>query len=145
MRKMQFPLNLDPIISADSKAGRGPFPNTIDSKKSCFLVRRGKKRRGGVGFMMFGKNYFSLVIQLLFNQLLHPDLFFYPDGNRLQEGADARRRIGEIGMEQTVELEKRFFVKSNVIHFAHGHVAFTEAVFNGAFWEARIVLFASEP
>src|SRR5581483_11110358 len=71
-------------------------------------------------------------------------LFLEPDRNGGPERPKAARRKGKIGLEQTLEFEKRLFVEHDMVERARVNAGFRQTVTNRRGGKAGIVLPARE-
>src|ERR1700730_17670558 len=95
--------------------------------------------------MMLGENDFALKVQLFLQLRLHPYFVFDPKRNRFQKRMNPARRLGEIRMQDAVELYEWLLIKSDVIEFRGCDAALAQAIVDGVAWESRVVLLSREP
>ena len=62
-----------------------------------------------------------------------------PERHRSTERAEARRRKGQIGFQQPLELQQRFVVKTHVIELFRSQAGLLETVLNGMHRESVVV------
>jgi hypothetical protein len=67
-----------------------------------------------------------------------------PQRHGLPEAAQAARRVGQIGFEQSPELQVRLIVERYVVELVGPQFGFTEAVGGRLFGETGVVLLARE-
>jgi hypothetical protein len=72
-------------------------------------------------------------------------LLLEPVGKAHQEHLEAGRPVGEVGLEQAVELEQRLVVERHQIEIGGAQSALAQAVLHGARGESGVVLLAGEP
>src|SRR2546423_7397551 len=94
--------------------------------------------------MVLGEYDFTVVTELLPDQLFHPDFFFDPERNGFEEGLNARWDARQVGMEDAVEFDEGFFVKGDKFNVIDLDASFPQTIFDGEFWKRGIVLLASE-
>src|ERR1700694_4001272 len=94
--------------------------------------------------MMFRKDYFSPVSEFFLDQFLHPNPLANPKRRRHQEGAQSGRRVGEITVQNAVELQKWLFVERDKIEIADFDAALAQAVFDRVRRKRRVVFLARE-
>src|SRR5439155_14659397 len=81
--------------------------------------------------------------QALGDQIFQEQLFPKPDRHRHAERLESTRCKREIGFDQSFELEQRFIVEGNVIDVVERLPGYTEAIIDGVFRKAGIMLLAS--
>src|SRR4029453_2596527 len=97
------------------------------------------------GFMMLAKEHFpAIAFDPLPDVVGHPELVSQPQRHRHEVGPQSSRRGRGVGLEQAVELDERLLVETDQVQLAGLEVGFTQAVFDGARWEAGVVLLAGE-
>ena len=67
-----------------------------------------------------------------------------PHGHGRGKAHKAPGRQGQIGLQQALEFEERFFVKNDMRQFGRGDAGLAQAILNRMAGKARIVLFAAE-
>ena len=141
---MQFAKNFDLIAAPDAKAGCRPLADAIDREKRRFLKRRREKGGCGMRLVMFREKDPAIVVQLFTNEFFHPDFFFDPERNGLEKGLNACGRAREISMQNPVELDKRLFVKGDIINSIDRSTCFPQAIVGRVFGKRGVVLLAGE-
>ncbi len=104
MRETQIGEQLDPVPFPAANACRGPFPHPVDGQHRRLFEGRRKKRGGGVGFVMLRENNGAFEFELPADDVFEPDLLLHPDRHGLDERAQTKRRAGQIGGKQSIEL-----------------------------------------
>src|SRR2546430_8362122 len=94
--------------------------------------------------MVLGEYDFTVVTELLPDQLFHPDFFFDPERNGFEEGLNARWDARQVGMEDAVEFDEGFFVKGDKFNVIDLDASFPQTILDGEFWKRGIVLLAGE-
>jgi hypothetical protein len=84
------------------------------------------------------------VLHLIAQQRLLEQLLLQPQRHGHAEGLEAARRVGEVGLEQALELQERLVVEGDVVDVGQLDAGLVEAVLHGVLREARIVLLARE-
>src|SRR6185369_10218873 len=87
----------------------------------------------------------AFVIELLTDDLLHPDFLFDPDWNRFEEGLQPEGCVGQIRMENSVELYERLFVKRHVVNILDSDISLPQTIRHGLCRKICIMLLAREP
>src|SRR5262249_33477860 len=93
---------------------------------------------------MFREKDVAIATELAPDQLLHPNPFPDPKRDCHQKALQAGRRVGEIAVQDAIELQERLFVERDIIEIADADAAFTKAIINGMLRETRVVFFARE-
>src|SRR5437763_606687 len=93
---------------------------------------------------MLREQNLSLVAEPFFNLLAYPEFFAQPQRHRHQKRFYATRRIINVGLQQPLEFQKRFIVKSYQVNVCSANPAFSQTVINGVARETMVVLLARE-
>src|SRR4030081_1176054 len=93
---------------------------------------------------MLRKNDFSRIAEFFLDELFHPNPLANPKRRRDQERAQSGRRVGEITVQNTVELQKWFFVESDEVEIADFDTTFAQTVFNRVLGKRGVVFLARE-
>ncbi len=83
--------------------------------------------------------------QLVQDQALEHQLLLDPDGHGREEGPEATRGEGVIGLEQALELEEGLVVEDDRVQLIEGEPGFLEAVGERVAGERRVVALPREP
>ena len=140
--KLRKDLNL--IVPAQAVTRCGPFPNTVYGQKSRFLKRRREKSGGSVGLVVFRKKNHTLIMDLVLDQLLHPQFLLDPQRNRHHERADAGWCISKISFKNSFEFNKRLIIKTDIIQLIALDSALLEAIMDSMTWKGKVMLFAGK-
>ena len=148
--EVDLPLRCQALALAKPDRGRGPLPYPIHAQDRRALERAREESRGGMGLMMLGEHqarkFFDLAPsdrgELVAQEFFQVKLFFEPDRHCGQERAKAARRIGEIGLEQAVELKQWLVVEDDVVDLLQRNLAFGKTVLGRMCRKPRIVLLA---
>src|SRR5580704_12053311 len=84
------------------------------------------------------------ALHLVAQQRLLEQLLLQPQRHGHTERVEAARRVGEVGLEQTLELQERLVVESDVVDVGQLDAGRVQAVLHSVLREARIVLLAGE-
>src|SRR5439155_7071737 len=144
MGKLQLPEDFNSIVQPNAEAGRGPFPDAVHREKSRFLKWRREKRRRRMGLVMLREDDFAAIVQFLAYQLLHPDLFLDPQGNGFEKGANAGRSARQVGVQDPIKFQERFFIKNYKINFLNPDASLPQAIFDCGPGKGGIMFFAGE-
>jgi hypothetical protein len=82
--------------------------------------------------------------EFLLQQILQQQLLLQPDRHRRQERAQSPRRIGQIGLQQSLELDQRLVVEDHMIQVRQRDAASVQTVADRIGRKARVVLLARE-
>ncbi len=111
------------------------------------LLERGRKERaGGVRLVVRHEHVAALVVarETPIQLARGVELLLQPQGQSHQEELEAARRVGDVGLEDAVELEERLVVEGDQVELAGGDPAFLQAVVDGVLREVEVVLLARE-
>src|SRR5258706_906346 len=144
MWKMQLAVNLQPISSPDAVARGGPFTNAIRREKGCLRKWRRVERGGRMSLVVLRKDDGAFEVQRLLQLRFHPDLLFDPNRDRFKEGVNAARRIGQIRVQQAIELDEGLFVERNETKFIRRDAAFAQTIVDGVPGKALVMFLACE-
>ena len=75
---------------------------------------------------------------------LEVKLFFQPHRHGGDKGAKTSRRIGQVGLQQALELDQWLVVEHHFIDIRQGDATLGQAAVDGAFRKTGIVLLAGE-
>ena len=105
-----------------------------------------EKRAGRVRFVVVEKNDSLLVavFQGAAYFLGQVQLRFQPHRHGGEKRPDSGRRIGQIRLDQAVELQQRLVIKCHVIQPVCAQLPLLQAEFDRALWKMRIMLDAGE-
>src|SRR6185369_4375936 len=78
------------------------------------------------------------------DDIRHPELLLHPERHRFQERRKSGRRIVEIGLEQSIELQQWLVIEAHVIQLFGRDAGFAQTVGYGLHRKVVIVLDASE-
>lgn len=147
MGKAKLSQEAKSISFTDTDTCGGPFADTIDGQDRSLLKGTGIKRARGVRFVMTGPNdaMASFATESFLDGASHEELFAQPRGHGLREGSKAHWRESEVGLEQSLELEQRFFIEGDVIDLIGFEASGIEAIANGVGRETRIMFDSREP
>ena len=90
--------------------------------------------------MVFGEKYRAVILQLFLDQLLHPQLLFYPERDSFYKGTYAERHISKVGLKDPFKFDERLVVKSDVTYLVNRYAGFFQALFDGIPGE-RVIMF----
>src|ERR1044071_7096443 len=100
-----------------------------------------------MALMMIGKQKLRLPIdgvvdlaEMVAQHGLLEQLFLQPDRDRLAEGLKAPRRKSQVGLEQALEFEERFFVEHDVVEVRRLDIRRRKTIVHGRGRKAGIVL-----
>src|SRR5207249_7009682 len=127
---MQLAVDFNLIAAPHAKTGRRPFAHTVYGEKSRFLKRRREKSCGSVSLVVLGEYDFTVVTELLPDQLFHPDFFFDPERNGFQEGLNARWDARQVGVQDPIKFKEGFFIKSDQAHLLDTQSVFSQTIIN---------------
>ena len=65
-------------------------------------------------------------------------------GRAIRKDCEARRRKGQVSLQQPLELEERLVVENHVVYVLEAHSARRQAIRHGVRGKARVVLFPRE-
>jgi len=104
-----------------------------------------KQRKASYGVQTIGfPRTFKLVLTITGQQVLEKQLLAQPHRNGHAEGFKATRCQGNIGFQQTLELQKGLVVEGDDINVGSLNTGFLQAILDGLPGEARIVLLAGK-
>ena len=146
VRESQLVRQRDPVRVSDAVAGRGPFSDTVQCQNRGVLKRRGEERTGGVRLVVLGEGDALAIgapesapdlpgqVQLLREPLRHC----------VHERPEAARRVGQVGLEQALELQERLVVEPHIVEVRRLDARLGETAGDGVGREPGIVLRARE-
>ena len=146
VRKSQLVCQLDPIRVPDSVAGRGPLSDAVQCQDRGVLEGRGEERAGGVRLVVLGEGD-ALAIGAPEPATDLPgqvELLFEPLRHRVHERPEAARRVGQVGLEQPLELQERLVVEPHVVEVRRIDARLGETAGDGVGREPGVVLRAGE-
>jgi len=94
--------------------------------------------------VVFREKDHAFIINLVLNQLLHPQFLLDPQRDRHHERTNAGWGIGKISFKNSFEFNKRLIIKTNVIQIVALYSALLQAVIDGMDWKGKIMLFAGK-
>ena len=92
----------------------------------------------------FTRNPGREAFHLLLQQALLKQLLLEPERHRHLERAEATGRIGEVGLDQPLELQEGFVIEHDVIDFVQAAPRLGQAIVDGPAGKAGIVLLTGE-
>src|SRR5436309_6967359 len=93
---------------------------------------------------MFREKDFAVVAQLLAEELFHPDFFFDPNRNGLEERAQPNGRVSKVGVQYSVKLDERLLIKRDEVRFVDANASLAQTIFDREFGKRGVMLFAGE-
>jgi len=143
----QFVRQVDAVASPDAPGGRRPFADAVNGQDGGFLERRRKERAGGVRLVVLGKDVPALVpaAQAAVDDARQVQFRPKPQRHGCAEGAETDRGVGQVRLEQTVELQQRLVVKRDNLEVGRRQAPFRKAVVDGVLREPLVVFLAREP
>ena len=82
--------------------------------------------------------------KLLLDNGLQIKLFLEPDGHRGDEGLKPPGCVAQVSLEQSLELDERLVVEDDPVDVAKTQVFRFQAITDGVFGKARVMLLAAE-
>jgi hypothetical protein len=149
MREVDLLVHLEPVAPADGRGGRRPLADAVHRQDHGLLERRREERARRMAQVVLAEQKISVPaaadgLEFLPQQVLEEKLFPQPQGNRHAEGAEPPRREGEIGLDQSLELEERLVVEHHMVDVPQGGPPLLEAIADRVPRKPRIVLLAGE-
>src|SRR5262249_51385536 len=146
MGKSLFVKKRDAIFCSLSAAGGGPFADAVKSQDRRLFERRGKECAGRVRFMMFREDdaFFVTAPQPGLDFAWQVQFLVQPQRHGLQERAKAARRIGKVSLQQSLELEQRLVVKTDVVELVDRQAGRFQAITDRLRRHGKVVLDAGE-
>ena len=137
---------LDSVATAAAHGGRGPFANAVHGEDGRLLEGTGKEGAGGVGLMVLAEDIALLIA--LSKPPIHlpgePQFLSEPERHGQGEGAEAGGSKAQIGLEQTLKLEERLVVETDIVNRLRREPGLLQAVVDSMDREVRVVLLTSE-
>ena len=152
MRKMDLLVDRQIVTLADRKRRGRPFANAVHRQHRRLFKGRGEECGSGVAQVMLGKQQPLFPVDFLAEMILQrvtddgflEELFFEPYRKRRHKAAKPARCEGEVGLEQSLELQKRLVVENDMIDIGGLEPAFGETIIDGVRRKPRVVLLAGE-
>src|SRR6185369_5863963 len=101
--------------------------------------------------VVFAEKQFALPVEIraellefVAQQVFLKQLLAQPQGDRHAERAEAARCVTEVGLEQTLELEKGLVVERDKVEFVEPNFSFFKAIADGFVRKRRVVLTTGE-
>jgi hypothetical protein len=97
----------DLVARSDADCGGRPLPDAVEREDRCLGERAWEERARGMALVMAGKGERRLhatVPDSCPDDLLEVRLLFQPDWQRHAEALQAVGRVGEVGLEQAIDL-----------------------------------------
>ena len=142
VRKVQLLGQRDAIAAAHPEARRRPLADAVNRQDRRLVERRREERAGRMRLVVLGKDEAPLIAAA--ERLAHlpreMQLPLDPQRQRLPERSEPAGRVGEIGLEQPLELEQRLVVEGDVIELVGADSAALEAERDRLRREAVVVL-----
>lgn len=137
---------LDAVAATDPNRRRRPFADTVEGQDRRLLERGRKVRAGGVRLVVAGVDDSSPVAtaQAAADLAGDVELLAEPHGQGLSKAREPSRRMGDVGLDEPLELGQRLLVESHVIELLRLDPRFVEAVADRVLGEPRIVFLARE-
>ena len=144
---MQLLLDLQFLAAPDCRRARAPFADAVHSQHRGVLEWRSVKSAGRVAQVVLGEQKLVLpvelgrqLLQVLADDVLLKQFFADPHRDRHRERAKTTRRKRDIGLQQPLEFEKRFFVEHHVIDVVERDAALLQAIGDGVNGKAGVLL-----
>ena len=134
----------DGVAPPDPEGGRRPFPDAVHGQDGGLLERRGEEGGGGMGFVVLGEEELPVVAQLAADLALGPELAPQPEGHGLGEGGEARRGVGEVGLQDPLELQPGLVVEDDPVEVRGAQARLAQAVVDRVEGEGGVMLLAGE-
>ena len=136
----------NPVAAPHAVAGGGPFAHAVQRQDRGLLERRRKEGARGMRLVVLGEDEppgvrAAQTAPQLARQI---QLLAQPQRHRLEERPKPLRRVGEVGLEQALELQERLVVEADVVQLLGGHARLAQAVGDGLGGEVVVVLLAGE-
>ncbi len=146
MRKAELLEELDPVAAAARDARRRPLADAVEGEDRRLLEGRGEEGAGRVGLVVLGEDVAALVVaaEAAVELARRVELLLQPERQPHQEQLEAARRVGEVGLEQAVELQERLVVEGDVVEVTRRDAGFVEAVAHRVRGKVVVVLLAGE-
>ena len=146
MREAELSHQLDAIAPADPETGGRPFADAVEGDERRLLEGRRKKRAGRVRLVVVGEDVPSAIPvgQTVVHLAGQMEFLLEPERHRLAKGAEPGRCVGEVGLQQPLELGERFVVKADVIELLRLQPGLVQAELDRRLGEAVVVLFTGE-
>src|SRR3989338_5273003 len=142
VRKMDLRVDLHAVSLPGTKACRRPLSHAVDGEEGGAFKRRGVERGRGMGLMMFGKKYRTLVLERLLDHKADIKFLRDPKRDRLQKRSETSGSRPQMSAQDPVELKEGLVVKSNRVQVLRADLAFREAIGRGI-RRGRIVVLLS--
>ena len=98
-----------------------------------------------MGLVMLRVDHLTLeAIEALPDPLAHPELFLEPERHRFQEGWEAGRGEGEVGLQESLELQEGLVIEGYIRESCRIETCLLKAVPDSGFGKAVIVLLPCE-
>ncbi len=146
MREAQFVGDIEPVAAAGAEAGGRPLADAVE-REDRGLVERGRiERAGGVREVMLGEDDLLLVGVLRPRRISAGTNSFsrIQTGMAVGERAKAARRVGEIRLDQPIELQQRLVVEADVVDVGGRQPCRAQAVVDRLHGKPFIVFLAGE-
>ena len=137
----------DAIPFADTVGGRAPLADPVQGHDRRPVEGAREKRAGGMALMMIGEDQPGTrrPSQTAAQGPPHVQLVLEPQRHRQAKTAEPRRREGQVGLQQALELGQRFVIKGNIVQVLRRDSAFLQTIAESLRGECRIMLDPGEP
>jgi hypothetical protein len=117
VREAQLVGERDPVALAGAEGRRRPFADAVQGEDRRALERRGEEGARGVGLVVLGEDEPAAepAAQAAAQLPRQVELGLEPERHRPAERGEAPRRVGEVGLEQALELQDRLVVEADVV------------------------------
>src|SRR5690554_1251113 len=105
MREPNLMTQFDVVAATGSPARRRPFADAVDGQNRRLVEGAGEKSARCMGFVMLAEHDSSLVsaAQVFADLTRQMQLGLQPGRHRAGETTVTSRRVGQVGLEQTIE------------------------------------------
>ena len=107
----------DAVPLADSESGRAPLADPVEGHDRRLIERAGEKRTGGMALVMVGEDQPGpgRAAQAAAQGPPHVQLVLEPERHGQPKAAKSARSIGQVGLQQPLELGQRLVVERDVV------------------------------
>ena len=129
----------DAVPLADAEGGRAPLADAVEREDRRLVERAGEEGAGGVALVVVGEDQPrpGRPAEALPQGPPHVQLLLEPERHGQPEAAEPARGVGQVGLEQPLELGQRLVVEGDVVEVGRRQARLAQAIGDGLAREAR--------
>lgn len=144
MGKGDLFFEFDPVFSADSPGGGGPFPDPVKTDHHRLLERGRKEGAGGMGLMVLRKEDLSSPVQFLFDELGEMEFLAQPQRHGHPVAFQSGRDETQIGFQKPFKFYEGLVIKDHVVQLVLFNPTLFQTILDGVYGEFVVVFLAGK-